>query len=184
FVRVVWKPLLGVHGLLLEEANILGGVDPDYHRNDVIEAIRNGKYPEYELGIQLINEEDEFKYDFDVLDDTKLWPEEDVPVEIIVKMTLNRLVDNLFAEDAQISFVPSPVVPGSDLSTDPVVQVGGLAYMDTDRHRLGSSKLNEIPLNKPIAETNYNQRDGRMRQKTHVDNVAYDNHSPADKTPE
>lgn len=184
FVRFVWKPLLGVHGLLLEEANILGGVDPDYHRNDVIEAIRNGKYPEYELGIQLINEEDEFKYDFDVLDDTKLWPEEDVPVEIIGKMTLNRLVDNFFAEEEQSSFDPSTLVPGIDFSNDPVLQGRTFAYRDTDYHRLGSSNINEIPVNKPIAETNFNHRDGRMRQKIDVDNVAYHNNSLADNTPE
>src|SRR5699024_1335177 len=88
----VWKPLLGGHGLLLEEANVLGGVDPDYHRHDIIEAIQKGAYPEYYLGVQLIKEEDEFAYDFDLLDDTKMWPEETIPVHTVGKMTLNRLV--------------------------------------------------------------------------------------------
>src|SRR5690625_4743155 len=107
FVRFVWKPVLGVHSLLLDEANIIGGVDPDFHRHDMIEAIERGAYPEYELGVQLIPEEDEFKYDFDVLDNTKIWPEEVIPFEIIGKLTLNRLVDNFFAEEEQSSFDPS-----------------------------------------------------------------------------
>src|SRR5699024_12534187 len=103
FVRFVWKPMLGVHSLLLDEANIIGGVDPDYHRRDLHEAIQNGAFPEYELGIQLITEADEFKYDFDILDDTKQCPEEIVPVEIIGKMTLNQLVDNHFSEEEKVS---------------------------------------------------------------------------------
>src|SRR5699024_3370064 len=112
FVRFVWKPLLGVHSLLLDEANIIGGVDPDYHRRDLHEAIERGAYPQYELGIQLIEEEDQFNYDFDILDDTKFWPEEIIPVEIIGKMTLNRLVDNHFAEEEQVSFDPGTLIPG------------------------------------------------------------------------
>lgn len=184
FVRFVWKPKLGVHGLLLDEANIIGGIDPDYHRNDIIQAVENGMYPEYELGVQLINEEDEFKYDFDILDDTKLWPEKDVPVEIIGKMTLNRLVDNFFAEEEQSSFDPSSLVPGIDFSNDPVLQGRSFAYRDTDYHRLGSSNINEIPVNKPIAETNFNYRDGYMRQRIDVDSVNYHNNSLADNTPQ
>src|SRR5699024_2439356 len=121
FVRFVWKPQLGIHSLLLEEANIIGGIDPDFHRNDIIEAVKKGAYPEYELGVQLIPEEDEFKYDFDVLDDTKHWPEEVVPVEIGGKMTLNRLVDNHFAEEEQASFDPSTIVRGIDCTHEPVL---------------------------------------------------------------
>lgn len=112
FVRFVWKSKLGVHSLLLDEANIIGGVDPDFHRRDIVEAVQKGAYPEYELGVQLIPQEDEFKYDFDVLDSTKLWPEEVVPVEPIGKLTLNRLVDNFFAEEEQSSFDPASLVPG------------------------------------------------------------------------
>lgn len=183
FVRFVWKPLLGVHSLTLDEANIIGGVDPDYHRHDIIEAIECGEYPQYELGVQLIPEKDELKYDFDVLDDTKLWPEEIVPVEIIGKMTLNRLVNNFFAEEEQSSFDPSNLVPGIDFSSDPVLQGRSFAYRDTDYHRLGTGNVEEIPINKPLVEVNYNQRDGYVRHRIDVDMVHYHNNSLAGNTP-
>ncbi len=183
FVRFVWKPMLGVHSLLLEEANVIGGVDPDYHRRDLHEAIERGAYPEYELGVQLIAEEDEYKYDFDILDDTKLWPEEDIPVEIIGKMTLNQLVDNHFAEEEQASFDPSTVVPGIDFTNDPVLQGRSFAYRDTDYHRLGTGNINEIPVNQPIAEVNYNQRDSYSRYRIDVDEVNYLENSLAGNTP-
>src|SRR5690625_5207957 len=127
FVRFKWVPKLGVHSLLLDEANLIGGVDPDYHRRDIIEAINKGAYPEYELGVQLIAEEDEFKYDFDVLDNTKLWTEEEIPVQIIGKMTLNRLMDNFFTEEEQSVFDPAHVVPGIDFTNDPVLQGRSIA---------------------------------------------------------
>lgn len=183
FVRYVWKPVLGVHSLLLDEANIIGGVDPDFHRRDLHEAIKRGAYPEYELGVQLIAEEDEFNYDFDILDDTKLWPEEIVPVEIIGKLTLNRLVDNHFAEEEQVSFDPSTVVPGINFSHDPVLQGRAFAYRDTDYHRLGTGNINEIPVNKPIAETNYNERDSYSKYRIDVDSVNYHENSLAGNTP-
>lgn len=183
FVRFVWKPVLGVHSLLLDEANIIGGVDPDFHRRDLHEAIRKGAYPEYELGVQLIEEEDEFKYDFDILDDTKLWPEEVIPVEIIGKMTLNRLVDNHFAEEEQVSFDPSTVVPGIGFTNDPVLQGRSFAYRDTDYHRLGTGNINEIPVNKPIVETNYNLRDSYSKYRIDVDSVNYHKNSLANNTP-
>src|SRR5699024_12259972 len=121
-----------------------GGVDPDYHRKDLHEAIQNGAFPEYELGIQLIPEADEFKYDFDILDDTKLWSEEIVPVEIIGNMTLNQLVDNDFAEEEQASFDPSPMVPGIDFTCDPVLYGTSFAHRDADYHRLGTGKIIQI----------------------------------------
>lgn len=183
FVRFVWKPVLGVHSLLLDEANIIGGVDPDFHRRDLNEAIKRGAYPEYELGVQLIANEDEFKYDFDLLDDTKLWPEEIIPVEIIGKMTLNRLVDNHFAEEEQVSFDPSTIVPGIDFTNDPVLQGRSFAYRDTDYHRLGTGNINEIPVNKPIAETNYNMRDSYSKYRIDVDSVNYHENSLAGNTP-
>src|SRR5690625_3046635 len=183
FVRFVWKPMLGVHSLLLDEANIIGGVDPDFHRRDLHEAIECGAYPEYELGVQLIAEEDEFKYDFDILDDTKLWPEEVVPVEIVGKMTLNRLVDNHFAEEEQASFDPSTIVPGIDFTDDPVLQGRSFAYRDTDYHRLGTGNINNIPVNQPIVETNLNQRESNVRHRIDVDSVNYKNNSLADNTP-
>lgn len=183
FVRFVWKPLLGVHTLLLDEANIIGGIDPDYHRRDLHEAIECGAFPEYELGVQLIAEEDECKYDFDILDDTKLWPEEDIPVEIIGKMTLNRLVDNHFAEEEQSSFDPATVVPGIDFTDDPVLQGRSFAYRDTDYHRLGTGNINHIPVNQPIVETNLNQRQSDVRHRIDVDSVNYHENSLAGNTP-
>src|SRR5699024_7652757 len=183
FVRFVWKPMLGVHSLLLDEANIIGGVDPDFHRRDLHEAIECGAYPEYELGVQLIAEEDEFKYDFDILDDTKLWPEEVVPVEIVGKMTLNRLVDNHFAEEEQASFDASTIVPRIDFSDDPVVQGRSYAYRDTDYHRHGTGNINNIPVNQPIVETNLNQRQSDVRHRIDVDSVNYHKNSLAGNTP-
>ncbi|NMA95513.1 MAG: catalase [Clostridiales bacterium] len=183
FVRFVWKPKLGVHSLLLDEANIIGGVDPDFHRHDIIEAVEKCAYPEYDLGVQLIAEEDEFKYDFDVLDATKLWPEEEVPVEIIGKLTLNKLVDNFFAEEEQSSFDPATLVPGIGVTDDPVLQGRLFAYRDTDYHRLGTGNINEIPVNRPISEINTNQRDGYSKYIIDVDLVAYHENSLADNTP-
>ena len=184
FVRFVWKPMLGVHSLLLEEANIIGGVDPDYHRRDLHEAIKRGAYPEYELGVQLIAAGDENKYDFDILDDTKLWPEEEIPVEIIGKMTLNKLVDNHFAEEEQASFDPSTVVPGIDFTNDPVLQGRSFAYRDTDYHRLGTGNINEIPVNQPIADVHFNQRDSYSRYRIDVDDVNYHENHLAGNTPQ
>lgn len=183
FVRFVWKPVLGVHSLLLDEANVIGGVDPDFHRHDIIEAIKKGAYPEYWLGVQLIDEKDEFKYDFDVLDDTKLWPEEIIPVEIIGKMTLNKLVDNFFAEEEQSSFDPSNLVPGIDFSNDPVLQGRAFAYRDTDYHRLGTGNIELIPINQPIVEMNFNQRDSYSRYRIDIDSVNYHKNSLAHNTP-
>lgn len=184
YFRFKWEPKLGVHSLLLDEANIIGGVDPDFHRRDIIEAVRKGAYPEYELGVQLIAEEDEFKYDFDILDDTKLWPEEVVPVQYIGKLTLNRLVDNFFAEEEQSSFDPATVVPGIDFTNDPVLQGRAFAYRDTDYHRLGSTgNINEIPVNKPISEVNTNHRDSYSKYRIDVDYVTYHNNSLAGNTP-
>jgi catalase len=128
FVKFHWKPVLGVHSLAWDEAQKISGKDPGFHRRDLWEAIENGDYPQYELGVQMLKEEDEFSLDFDVLDPTKLWPEEDVPVKLIGKMTLNRNVDNVFAETEQAAFHPGNVVPGINFSNDPLLQVSVLLY--------------------------------------------------------
>lgn len=184
FVRFVWKPRLGVHSLLLEETLIIGGLDPDFHRHDMIEAIDKGAYPEYDLGVQMIPEEDEFKYDFDILDPTKLWPEEIIPLEIVGKMTLNRLVKNAFAEEEQSVFDPSNLVPGINFSNDPVLQGRAFAYRDTNYHRLGTSNIEEIPINRPIVETNYNNRDGFSKYRIDIGDVNYNDNSLAGNTPQ
>ncbi|HZK01953.1 MAG TPA: catalase, partial [Anaerovoracaceae bacterium] len=183
FVRFVWKAKLGVHSLLLEEANVIGGIDPDFHRRDIVEAVEKCAYPEYDLGVQLIPEEDEFKYEFDLLDATKMWPEEVVPVEIIGKLTLNRLVDNFFAEEEQSSFDPSTLVDGIGVTNDPVLQARLFAYRDTDYHRLGTGNINEIPVNRPIVETNTNNRDSYSKYRIDVDLVSYHENSLAGNTP-
>lgn len=183
FVRFHFKAALGHHSLLLDEAAIIGGVDPDYHRRDIKEAIEQGAYPEYEFGVQLIPEEDEFKYDFDVLDATKFWPEEVVPLEIIGKMTFNRTMDNEFAENEQSAFDPSNVVPGIAFSNDPVLQGRSFAYRDTHYHRLGTANVEEIPINQPIHTPHVNMRNGYARHRIDVDKVHYGNNSLADNTP-
>lgn len=183
FVRYKWIPKLGVHSLLLEEANVIGGIDPDYHRRDIIEAIEKGAYPEYELGIQLIEEANEFAYGFDVLDDTKLWPEEVIPVQTIGKLTLNKLVDNFFAEEEQSVFDPASVVPGIDFSHDPVLQGRAFAYRDTELYRQHSANIDDLPVNKPITERNFNLRDSVQRHRIDVDSVHYHRNSLAGNTP-
>lgn len=183
FVRFKWTPKLGVHSLLIDEANVIGGVDPDFHRRDMIEAVNKGAYPEYELGVQLIEENQAGKYDFDVLDDTKLWPEEIIPVQAVGKMTLNRLVDNFFAEEEQSVFDPASLVPGIDFTNDPVLQGRAIAYRDTELYRQHSANIEDIPVNRPIAERNYNYRDSYQRHRIDVDQITYHNNSLAGNTP-
>jgi catalase len=162
FVKFHWKPLLGVHSLVFDEAQKLGGKDPDYHRRDLIEAIGMGDYPEFELGVQIVEEEDEFKFDFDLLDPTKIIPEELVPVRPIGKMVLNRNPQNVFAETEQVAFAPSNVVPGIDFSNDPMLQSRLMSYVDTQMHRLGTPNHTLLPINQPICPVHNNQRDGVM----------------------
>ena len=183
FVRFVWKPVLGVHSVLQDEAIKLGGIDPDYHRKDLREAIDCGFYPEYELGVQLISPEDEFKFDFDILDPAKFWPEELVPVHIVGKMTLNRNIDNYHTESEQVAFNPANVVPGIDFSNDPVLQGRLFAYRDTQHHRLGSANYDELPINRPICPFHNNTRRGFMRQRIDIDHVNYRFNSLANNTP-
>lgn len=173
FVKFHWKPKLGVHGLLWDEAQKISGKNPDFHRQDLWEAIENGNYPEWELGVQLIPEEDEHKYEFDILDPTKLIPEELVPVQLIGKMVLNRNPDNFFAETEQVAFHPGHVVPGIDFSNDPLLQGRLFSYTDTQLIRLGGPNFHEIPINRPIAKSHNNQRDGHMRQEINVGKTNY-----------
>ncbi|WP_085993096.1 catalase [Oceanobacillus senegalensis] len=182
FVRFVWKPVLGVHSLLQDEAIKLGGIDPDFHRKDLREAIDKGAYPEYELGVQLISLEDEFKYDFDILDPAKFWPEELIPVQLIGKLTLNRNIDNYHTESEQVAFNPANVVPGIDFSNDPVLQGRLIAYHNAQVHRIGTN-FQELPINKPICPFHNNQRRGPMRYRIDVDQVNYHQNSLANNTP-
>ena len=173
FVKFHWKPLLGMHSVLWDEAQKISGVDPDFHRRDLWEAIENGQFPEWEFGVQLIPEADEHKFDFDLLDPTKLIPEEIVPVRKIGKMTLNRNPDNFFAETEQVAFHPGHIVPGIDFTNDPLLQGRLFSYTDTQLKRLGGPNFHEIPINRPIAPMHNNQRDGHMRQEINKGQASY-----------
>ncbi|SDS63376.1 catalase [Gramella sp. MAR_2010_147] len=173
FVKFHWKPLLGVNSVTWDEAVKLHGADADFHRRDLWDAIDSGQFPEWELGIQVVPEEDEHKFDFDLLDPTKLIPEEIVPVQRIGKMTLNRNPDNFFAETEQVAFHPGHIVPGIDFSNDPLLQGRLFSYTDTQLSRLGSPNFHEIPINRPVNPTHNNQRDGHMRMTVNKGNTAY-----------
>lgn len=173
FVRFHWKPVYGAASLIWDEAQELAGRDPDFHRKDLWQGIEAGDYPEFELGLQIIPEEDEDKFDFDILDATKLIPEALVPVKIVGKMTLNRNPDNFFAETEQVAFCPANIVPGIDFSNDPLLQGRVFSYVDTQRHRLGGPNFNEIPINRPLRPTHNHQRDGFHRMQIDADAANY-----------
>ena len=177
FVKFHWKPLLGVHSVAWDEAQTISGKDSDFHRRDLWEAIESGAFPEWELGVQLVDEKDEHKFEFDLLDPTKLIPEELVPVQRIGKMTLNRNPDNFFAETEQVAFHPGHVVSGIDFSNDPLLQGRLFSYTDTQLKRLGSPNFHEIPINRSVAPVHNNQRDAQMRQTINTGKVAYEPNS-------
>jgi len=177
FVKFHWKPLLGVHSVAWDEAQIISGKDPDFHRRDLWDAIESGAFPEWELGIQVVDEKDEHKFPFDLLDPTKLIPEEMVPVQRIGKMLLNRNPDNFFAETEQVAFHPGHLVPGIDFSNDPLLQGRLFSYTDTQLSRLGSPNFHEIPVNRSINTVHNNQRDGHMRQQINKDRTSYNPNS-------
>jgi catalase len=160
FVKFHWKPRLGVHSLIWDECQKIAGKDPDYNRRDLWEAIDSGQYPEWELGVQLVAEADEFKFDFDLLDATKIIPEEQVPVRPVGKMVLNRNPDNFFAETEQVAFHTANVVPGIDFTNDPLLQFRNFSYLDTQLIRLGGPNFAQLPINRPVAEVRTNQHDG------------------------
>ena len=173
FVRFHWKPVQGVHSVTWDEAVKINGADPDFHRRDLWDAIEAGQYPEWELGLQIIPEEDEHKFEFDLLDSTKLIPEETVPVRIVGKMTLNRNPDNFFAETEQVAFLPTNLVPGLDFSNDPLLQGRLFSYRDTQLSRLGTVNFEQIPINQPIVPVHNNERDGHMQSRIPKGKVAY-----------
>ncbi|WP_100074690.1 catalase [Chryseobacterium camelliae] len=177
FVKFHFKPKLGVHSVAWDEATKISGKDSDFHRRDLWEAIENGAFPEWDFGVQIIPEEDEHKFDFDLLDPTKLVPEEEVPVELVGTLTLNRNPDNFFAETEQIAFHPGHLVPGIDFTNDPLLQGRLFSYTDTQLSRLGSPNFHEIPINKSINTVHNNQRDGHMRQQIMKGKVSYEPNS-------
>lgn len=173
FVKFHWKPKLGVHSVTWDEAVKISGADSDFHRRDLWDAIDAGHFPEWELGIQVVAQEDEHKFDFDLLDPTKLIPEETVPVQIIGKMTLNKNPENFFAETEQVAFLPGHIIPGIDFTNDPLLQGRLFSYRDTQLSRLGSPNFHQIPINRPIVPTHNNQRDGHMQMDVPKGQTAY-----------
>lgn len=167
FVKFHWKPKLGVHSLVWDEAQECQGRDPDFNRRDLWDAIEAGEYPEWELGVQLVPEEDEFAFAFDLLDATKLIPEEQVPVRPIGRMVLNRNPENFFAETEQVAFHTGNVVPGIDFTNDPLLQARNFSYLDTQLIRLGGPNFAQIPVNRPVAPVRTNQRDGYHQGAIH-----------------
>lgn len=183
FVKFHWKPTLGMHSLVWDENQKISGKDSDFHRRDLWEAIQAGEFPEWDLGVQIIPEEDEFKYDFDLLDPTKIIPEELVPVKIVGRMTLNRNPDNFFAETEQVAFHPGHIVPGIDFTNDPLLQGRLFSYTDTQLSRLGGPNFHEIPINRPVVPVINNQRDGMHRMTIDVDETSYHPNTVSDNYP-
>jgi catalase len=177
FCKFHWKPLLGTHSLVWDEAVKIMGADPDFHRRDLWEAIESGNYPEWELGLQIFSEADADKFSFDVLDATKLIPEELVAVKPVGRMVLNRNPDNFFAETEQVAFCTAHVVPGIDFSNDPLLAGRIHSYVDTQITRLGGANFHEIPINAPLAPVHNNQRDGLHRQAIPRGRVSYEPNS-------
>ena len=183
FVKFHWKPVLGMSSLVWDENQKISGKDSDFHRRELWDSIQTGEFPEWDLGVQLIPEEDEFKFDFDLLDPTKLVPEELVPVTIIGRMTLNRNPDNYFAETEQVAFHPGHIVPGIDFTNDPLLQGRLFSYTDTQLSRLGGPNFHEIPINRPIVPVINNQRDGMHRMTIDVDETNYHPNTISDNFP-
>ncbi|MCF6761138.1 catalase HPII [Pseudomonas fragi] len=177
FVKFHWRPSVGTCSLVWDEAQKLAGKDTDFHRRDLWDAIETGDYPEWEFGVQIIPEEDEHKFDFDILDPTKLIPEELIPITPLGKMVLNRNPDNFFAETEQVAFCPGHIVPGIDFSNDPLLQGRLFSYTDTQISRLGGPNFHEIPINRPVAPFHNNQRDAQHRSTIHKGRAAYEPNS-------
>ena len=177
YVKFHWKPVLGVHSLIWNEAQKLAGFDPDFHRRDLAQAISAGEFPEWDLGVQLLAEGDVAKVGFDILDATKLWPEEVVPVRLIGRMTLDRNPGNYFAETEQVAYHLGHVVKGIDFTDDPLLQGRLFSYFDTQINRFGSANFHQLPINQPHAPVNNYQQDSSMRYANRTGIVNYEPNS-------
>ena len=176
-VKFHWTPTLGTHSLVWDEANKLMGADPDFHRRDLWEAIEGGDFPAWELQVQIFSEEDAEQWSFDVLDATKIVPEELVPLRTVGRMVLNRNPDNFFAETEQIAFCTQHVIPGIDFTNDPLLQGRNFSYLDTQLTRLGGPNFTQIPINMPVAQVHNNQRDGFHQHQLHRGRANYEPNS-------
>ncbi|MCW0197164.1 catalase [Sphingopyxis sp.] len=180
FVKFHWKPVLGIQSTTWDEAVKIAGADPDFLRRDLFEAIDAGDFPAWNLGVQVFDEAFAAKQPYDVLDATKLIPEEDIPVEIVGRMTLNRNVDNFFAETEQAAFLPSNIIPGIDFSNDPLLQGRLFSYLDTQKSRLGTTNFHQIPINAPKCPFHNFQRDGMMQTLVPTGRANYEPNSLAE----
>jgi len=182
-VKFHWLPVAGTHSLVWDEAVKISGADPDFNRRDLWERIEGGAYPQWDLAVQLFTEEQAESFSFDVLDSTKIVPEELVPLRVIGRMTLNRNPDNFFAETEQAAFCVANIIPGIDFTNDPLLAGRIHSYFDTQLLRLGGPNFHEIPINAPIVQVHNNQRDGFHRQAIHRGRVAYEPNSLAGGCP-
>lgn len=180
FVKFHWRPKLGIQSTIWDEALKLQAADNDYHRRDLFEAIDSGNFPQWELSVQVFDQKFADAQPYDVLDATKLIPEEDVPLRVIGKLTLNRNVDNFFAETEQVAFLPSNVPPGIDFSNDPLLQGRLFSYLDTQNSRLGTTNFHQIPVNAPRCPFGNFQRDGKMQTMVPKGRANYEPNSLAD----
>ena len=162
FVKFHWKPKLGLQSVIWNEALKVNGMDPDFHRRDMWDAIEAGDFPQWDLGIQVFDEDFAESFEFDVLDATKIIPEEQVPVQIIGTLTLDANVDNFFAETEQVAFCTQNIVPGMDFTEDPLLQGRNFSYLDTQLKRLGGPNFTHIPINAPKCPVRHFQQDGHM----------------------
>jgi catalase len=180
FVKFHWKPKLGMQSLVWDEALKLQAADNDFHRRDLWESISTGGFPEWELGIQAFDEKFAAKLPYDVLDPTKLIPEEILPVRLIGRMVLDRNPDNFFAETEQVAYCPANIVPGIDFTNDPLLQGRLFSYLDTQKSRLGTANFHQIPINAPKCPMMNFQRDGQMQMAVPVGRANYEPNSLAD----
>jgi catalase len=177
FVKWHWRPKLGNSSVMWDEAVKINGADPDFHRKDLWEAIDTGDFPEWELGLQIFDQKTADKFEFDVLDATKVIPEEFVPLQMVGKMVLDRNPDNFFAETEQVAFCPSHLVPGLDFSEDPLLQGRLFSYLDTQLSRLGGPNFHQLPVNAPKCPFANLQRDGIHQMSLQKGRVAYEPNS-------
>ena len=180
FIKFHWKPVLGLESTTWDEAVKIAGANPDFHRQDLFESIDQGNYPAWDFGVQVFDEAWAAKQPYDVLDATKLIPEEEIPVEIIGRMILNRNVDNFFAETEQVAFLPTNVIPGIDFSNDPLLQGRLFSYLDTQKSRLGTTNFHQIPINAPKCPFHNFQRDGMMQTLVPTGRANYEPNSLAE----
>ncbi len=184
FVKFHWKPKQGLQSTIWDEAVKIAGADPDFQRRDLFEAIQRGDFPEWELGIQTFDQEFADSLPYDVLDPTKIIPEEVLPVRIVGRMVLDRYPDNFFAETEQVAYCPANVPPGIDFSNDPLLQGRLFSYLDTQKSRLGTANFHQIPINAPKCPVMNFQRDGQMQMLTPKGRANYEPNSLAETAKE